>query len=158
MLHNREITHVKIFLGVKTCRKSEFDIFKAKKRFPDSGKACILNRKVAKIASGKLFFALKMSNSDFSHVFYPQRGHFQKFFHVGGLCSSYKPCLRKGSIFQQKLLENSGVTTLGGHSSEKIFKILFLEMTPLGVKTCRESAFDIFKEKNTSLIQKSPKY
>jgi hypothetical protein len=26
-------------LGVKTCEESEFDIFEAKKRFPDSGKA-----------------------------------------------------------------------------------------------------------------------
>jgi hypothetical protein len=37
-------------LGLKTCRESEFDIFEAKKHFPDSGKACILKRKVAKIA------------------------------------------------------------------------------------------------------------
>jgi hypothetical protein len=51
LLHNREgATHVKnIFtnfflssknfspLGVKTCGESEFDVFKAKKRFPDSG-------------------------------------------------------------------------------------------------------------------------
>ena len=28
-------------LGVKTCEKFEFDIFEAKKRFPDSGKSCI---------------------------------------------------------------------------------------------------------------------
>jgi hypothetical protein len=27
------------FRGKKTCGESEFDIFKAKKRFPDSGKA-----------------------------------------------------------------------------------------------------------------------
>jgi hypothetical protein len=66
-------------LGVKTCEESEFDILKAKKRFPASDKACILKRKVAKIAfclnaqafpgSGKRFFALKMSNLDFLHVF-----------------------------------------------------------------------------------------
>ena len=37
-------------LGVKTCEESEFDIFEAKKRFPDSEKACVLKRKVAKIA------------------------------------------------------------------------------------------------------------
>ena len=36
-------------LGVKTCGESEFDIFEAKKRFPDSGKACVLKRKVAKM-------------------------------------------------------------------------------------------------------------
>jgi hypothetical protein len=41
-------THVKKFflkmipLGVKTCRESEFDIFEAKKRFPDSGMAYVL--------------------------------------------------------------------------------------------------------------------
>jgi hypothetical protein len=54
-------THVKIFLemaplGVKTCGESEFDIFEAKKRFPDSEKAyCALKRKVTKMQ----FFALK---------------------------------------------------------------------------------------------------
>jgi hypothetical protein len=37
-------------LAVKTCGESEFDIFKAKKRFSDSGKAyCVLKRKVAKM-------------------------------------------------------------------------------------------------------------
>jgi hypothetical protein len=37
-------------LGVKTCGESEFDIFEAKKRFPDSGRAyCVLKRKVAKM-------------------------------------------------------------------------------------------------------------
>jgi hypothetical protein len=36
--------------GVKTCGESEFDIFKAKKLIPDSGKAyCVLKRKVAKM-------------------------------------------------------------------------------------------------------------
>jgi hypothetical protein len=39
-----------ILLGVKTCGEFEFDIFEAKKRFPDSGKAyCVLKRKVAKM-------------------------------------------------------------------------------------------------------------
>ena len=34
----------------KTCWEFEFDIFEAKKRFPDSGKAyCVLKRKVAKM-------------------------------------------------------------------------------------------------------------
>jgi hypothetical protein len=33
----------------KQCGESKFDIFEAKKRFPDSGKACILKRKVAKM-------------------------------------------------------------------------------------------------------------
>jgi hypothetical protein len=37
-------------LGVKTCGESEFDIFEAKKRFPDSGKACVLKQKVVKNA------------------------------------------------------------------------------------------------------------
>jgi hypothetical protein len=36
-------------LGVKTCGKSKFDIFEAKKRFPDSGKAYVLQRKVTKM-------------------------------------------------------------------------------------------------------------
>ena len=36
-------------LGVKTFGESEFGIFDAKKRFPDSGKACVLKRKVAKM-------------------------------------------------------------------------------------------------------------
>ena len=37
-------------IGVKTCGESEFDIFEAKKRFSDSGKAyCVLMRKVAKM-------------------------------------------------------------------------------------------------------------
>jgi hypothetical protein len=42
-------------LGVKTCRKSEFDIFETKKRFPDSEIACVLKRKVTKIAFLKFF-------------------------------------------------------------------------------------------------------
>ena len=37
-------------LWIKTCGESEFDIFEAKKRFPDSGKEyCVLKRKVAKM-------------------------------------------------------------------------------------------------------------
>jgi hypothetical protein len=37
-------------LRVKTCGGSEFDIFEAKKRFPDSEKAyCVSKRKVAKM-------------------------------------------------------------------------------------------------------------
>jgi hypothetical protein len=36
-------------LGVKKCGEFEFDIFEAKKRFPDSEKACVLKRKVAKM-------------------------------------------------------------------------------------------------------------
>ena len=56
LLHNRGATHVKKFskffleitlLGVKICRDFEFDIFEAKKRFPDSGKTCVLKRKIA---------------------------------------------------------------------------------------------------------------
>jgi hypothetical protein len=58
-------------LEVKTCGESEFDIFETKKRFSDSGRARVLKRKVAKIA-GKRFFALKISNSDSSHVFTPR--------------------------------------------------------------------------------------
>ena len=59
--------------------ESEFDIFKAKKRFPDPGKTCVLKRKLVKMQlfasietfpeSGKHFFALQMSNSDSPHVF-----------------------------------------------------------------------------------------
>jgi hypothetical protein len=48
-------------LGVKTCGGSEFDIFEAKKRFPDSGKACVLKRKVAKIAFLRLFDSIHRS-------------------------------------------------------------------------------------------------
>jgi hypothetical protein len=47
--------------------------------------------------------------------------------------------------------------TMGGGQREKIFKF-FLEMTPLGVKACRESEFDIFKVKNASLVQGKPVY
>jgi hypothetical protein len=58
ILHNREgVIQVKNFsknfylemtpLGVKTCRESEFDIFEAKKHLPNSGKACVLKRKIA---------------------------------------------------------------------------------------------------------------
>ena len=36
-------------LGVKTCGESKFDIFEAKKRFSDSGKVCVLKRKVTKM-------------------------------------------------------------------------------------------------------------
>ena len=36
-------------LGVKTYGESEFGIFKAKKRLPDPGKACVLKRKVVQI-------------------------------------------------------------------------------------------------------------
>ena len=37
-------------LGVKkTCGKSEFDIYKAKKCFPDAGKTFVLEQKVAKM-------------------------------------------------------------------------------------------------------------
>ena len=37
-------------VGVKTLGESEFDISEAKQRFPDSEKACVLKRKVEKIA------------------------------------------------------------------------------------------------------------
>jgi hypothetical protein len=36
-------------LEAKKCGESEFDVFEAKKRFPDSGKACVLKRKVEKL-------------------------------------------------------------------------------------------------------------
>jgi hypothetical protein len=56
LLHNRGWgTHMKIVSGnyssrVKTCEEFEFDIFEAKKRFPDLGKAYyVLKRKVAKM-------------------------------------------------------------------------------------------------------------
>src|SRR3569623_1531827 len=35
-------------------------------------------------------------------------------------------------------------------------KKFFLEITPLGVKTCGESEFDIFEAKNASMIQGRP--
>jgi hypothetical protein len=35
-------------LGVKIYGESEVDVFEAKKRFPDPGKACVFKRKVAK--------------------------------------------------------------------------------------------------------------
>jgi hypothetical protein len=78
------------FWGKNMEGEFEFDIFEAKKRFPDPGKACVFAkfRKNAIFAtfrfniqafteSGKHFFALKMSNSDSPHVFI-SRGHFQK--------------------------------------------------------------------------------
>jgi hypothetical protein len=45
-----------------------------------------------------------------------------------------------------------------GHPREKIPKF-FLEMTPLGVKTCGEFEFDIFEAKNekSQKFAKSPK-
>jgi hypothetical protein len=54
----RGATHVKQFsniflemtpVGVKTYGESEFDIFEAKKRFPDSRKTYVLKRKVSKL-------------------------------------------------------------------------------------------------------------
>jgi hypothetical protein len=39
---------------------------------------------------------------------------------------------------------------------KKIFKHFFLEITPLGVKTCEKLEFDIFKAKNPFLIQGRP--
>ena len=72
-------------LGVEACGESEFDIFKAKKCFPDPGKACVLKRNLifstfrfniqAFLESGKRFFALKMSNSN-SRMFLPLEGLF----------------------------------------------------------------------------------
>jgi hypothetical protein len=40
----------------------------------------------------------------------------------------------------------------------KKFSKIFLEMIPLGVKTCGESEFDIFEEKKLFLIQGRPVY
>jgi hypothetical protein len=66
-----EATHVKkiskIFSGNDFSRgkkyaESEFDIFKSKKCFPDPGKACILKRKVAKIAFLQLFASIYRSS------------------------------------------------------------------------------------------------
>jgi hypothetical protein len=39
------------------------------------------------------------------------------------------------------------ITQQGDHPREKIFRNFFLKMTPLGVKICRESKFDIFEVK-----------
>ena len=76
-------------LGVKTCGESEFDIFEAKKRFPESGKTCVLKRnaifetfrfdKQAFPKSWKRFFASKISNSLFPHIFIPRGVIFRNF-------------------------------------------------------------------------------
>jgi hypothetical protein len=52
-------------LGVKTCGESEFDIFEAKKRFPDPGKACVIELKILPTISIQLFL-------------YTYFGHFQQ--------------------------------------------------------------------------------
>jgi hypothetical protein len=94
-----KLLHKKFFLkmtplGVKTCWKSE----KSKKHFPDSEKACVLKRKVAKMQFLRLFasiYKLSLNQgsvflifSDSSHVFSPRgiisRKNFRKFFHVSG--------------------------------------------------------------------------
>jgi hypothetical protein len=54
---------------IKTCGKSEFDIFEAKKRFPDSGKACILKRKVAKMRFLRLFTSIHRPFLDQGNIF-----------------------------------------------------------------------------------------
>jgi hypothetical protein len=75
-----------ISLGVKTCGESEFDIFEAKKRFPDSEKACVLKRKVAKNSFLRLFLKytghlwvgeafFRFGNVKFGFF---RKGHFQK--------------------------------------------------------------------------------
>jgi hypothetical protein len=101
-------------LGVQICGKSEFEIFEAKKGFPDSEKAyCVLKRKIAKmrflhkngpfwcknvrgIRLEKRFSASKISNSDSPYVF-TLEGSFPKNFFtwmVPLLCSSSKSLLR----------------------------------------------------------------
>jgi hypothetical protein len=81
-------------LEIKTCGESEFDIFEAKKRFPDTGKAYyVLKGKVAKIGFFRLFALIYRPSlnqeSVFSfrkcqiRLFLPLEGLFQeKFFHV----------------------------------------------------------------------------
>src|SRR3569623_2085424 len=77
-------------LRVKTFGKSEFYIYEAKKCSPHSGKACVWKQKVAKMRffefslqyTGlpiirKVFFPLKMLNSDFPHIFTLGGGSFQ---------------------------------------------------------------------------------
>jgi hypothetical protein len=82
-------THVKklkkiflemIPLGVKTCGEFEFDIFEAKKHFPDSGKACVLKRKVAKIAFLRgLDLGLSSFLRFFSYIVAPNDERYLKF-------------------------------------------------------------------------------
>ena len=43
--------------------------------------------------------------------------------------------------------ENFGATTQLGATHVKFFRKFILEMTPLGIKTCGESEFDIFEAK-----------
>ena len=76
--------------------KSEFDIFKAKKRFPDPEKACVLSENAISGTfrfntqvlheSGKRFFSSKISNSDSPHVFTLEESFPEKIckFHVCG--------------------------------------------------------------------------
>jgi hypothetical protein len=56
-------------LGVKTCGEIEFDIFEAKKRFSDSGKTCVLKRKVAKM---RFFASIHRSSLNQKSVFSPR--------------------------------------------------------------------------------------
>jgi hypothetical protein len=68
-----------------------------------------------------------------------------------GLCyavSLNETVQRPGEANFLELLHNRGVIHVKNFS-----KFFSLEMTPLGVKTCGESEFDIFEAKNASLIQ-----
>src|SRR3569833_695576 len=86
---------------VKTCGKFEFDIYEAKKRLLDSGKACVLKRKVAKMR----FFDFSLQYTDF-----PELGNLEKqisknirkFFHVDASPNrSRRTCFIFGGLFQQ---------------------------------------------------------
>jgi hypothetical protein len=48
---------------------------------------------------------------------------------------------------------NVATTQWGRGTHVKNVQKFFLKVTPLGVKTCGESKFDIFKAKNAFLIQ-----
>jgi hypothetical protein len=49
-------------LWVKTCGESEFDIFEAKKRFHDSGKACVIE---AKSHKNRIFATFRLNTQAF---------------------------------------------------------------------------------------------
>jgi hypothetical protein len=54
-------------LGVKTCKKSEIEIFEVKKRFSDPGKACVLKQKVAEMRFLLQYTGLPWTREAFFH-------------------------------------------------------------------------------------------
>jgi hypothetical protein len=83
-------------LGIKTCGESEFDIFEAKKRFPDSGKACVLKRKIAFRFNTQAFpesgkrFSVRKFQIQIPRMFLPLEGPFpEKIFANFFKCGPY---------------------------------------------------------------------